>query len=279
MLTRSLRDGFAARRRTRALAALATACAALAAPGLASAHACGAIPQAFIDGDKGAFDNYNDSTGYPVFNQNHCYGHPIFADGTGKQTFDSNPYGTYTNTNSGFGFQCAELAYRYFWFRYKKRLVLYAASDLCNGPLPDGVTRFRPNQGTPVPGDIIVFGPNSCGADPTYGHIAVVTRWWNKDSVQIAQQNTLSPSTTIANVHVTCACAFLHAVENTHANGAPVATPAGTWTPSGTSGSTAVNGNMSPGQYGRMPDLPPSGCYAASNDQKTMWPPACKSTP
>ena len=248
----------------------------------AGGYACGAPPSAYIDGEKGVFHDYNDTSGFPVFNSDHCYGHAIYST-SGKDTYSDDPFHNRTVTNSGFGYQCVELAYRYMGWRWSKWIwVSNGASDLCNGPLVDsrgapvkGLQRFRPGGGTPVPGDLFVFANGVCGADAQYGHVAVITRVWNKDSVQIAQQNVVSEKYTIQNVKLACACSIIHADNNTYSNGPPVETPADSWSPSTTKGGR--------GDYlhagGSTPSTPPrNGCYCKSNDENSVWPLCCKTS-
>ncbi|HJV61882.1 MAG TPA: CHAP domain-containing protein [Albitalea sp.] len=239
-------------------------------PQWASAFACGDAPSAYFDGN-GGFESFNDPSGYPVFNKNHCYGNPIFST-TGRDTYTSNPYGNRVMTNSGFGYQCFELAERYFLFKYNKRIRGEAAADMCGNALPSGVKRLFPGSGMPVPGDLFVFGRGSCGASPQWGHIAVITKVWNSGSVQIAQQNMRSEKYTIANVKSSCACAYLHATDNLAANGPPVDTPADAWEPGrdgGEDGPEQTNG-------GNLIDDPGNTCHCTSSDPLSVWPMCCK---
>lgn len=237
----------------------------------AHAFACGAPPSAYIDGNKGRFDDFEDSSGFPIFNKEHCYGNPIFST-DGKDTYTTNPYGNRIMTNSGFGYQCFELAQRYFGFKFNKWLIMPSAKNLCDWELPRGVKRFKPGQGTPVPGDLFVFGAGSCGSSPIHGHVAVVTKVYNEESVQIAQQNMRSERSTIANIRTSCACAFLHAEDNLASNSPRTGTPTDAWgpdnVPEGEGPAHTGGGNL----LGEPPNL----CRCTSNDPQSVWPLCCK---
>ena len=241
----------------------------------ALAHACGTTPSAYFDGEGGRFDDFSDTSGFPVYNKHHCYGNPIFST-NGKDTYTSNPYGNRSMTNSGYGFQCFELAQRYFFFKYNKWIAMPAAADLCDRPLPRGIKRFRPGQGTPVPGDLFVFGRGQCGMSAQWGHVAVITKVYNAESVQIAQQNMRNERSTIANVKMSCACSILHAEDNLKTNGPPMATPDNAWSPEnmpGNDGSLDTNG-------GNLIGKPANMCRCSSNrdDPNSIWPLCCKQT-
>lgn len=246
---------------------------ALTAPPQAAAYGCGTTPSAYIDGKRGGFTDFNDTSGYPIFNKHHCYGNPIYST-NGKDTYTSNPYGNRIMTNSGYGYQCFELAQRYFLFKFNKRIHGYGAADLCHNALPRGVRRIRPGSGKPVPGDLFVFGRGSCGSSPQWGHVAVITRVWNAGSMQIAQQNMRSEKYTIANVKTSCACAFIHADDNLAANGPDVDTPSDAWEPGrdgGEDGPMHTNG-------GNLIGDPANLCHCKSNgDPNSVWPLCCKS--
>lgn len=266
-------DAVGRNRRACGLAALALACAALmlAGPQRAAAFACGAPPSAYIDGKRGGFTDFSDSSGFPIFNKEHCYGNPIFST-NGKDTYTSNPYGNRAMTNSGFGYQCTEFPQRYWGFKFNKWLVVPSAADLCTTPLPRGVRRFRPGQGMPVPGDIFVFGRGMCGASSEHGHVSVVTRVFNESAIQIAQQNMRSERYTIATVKVSCGCGFLHAEDNLMANGPRMDTPADAWDPDNY---PAEDGPMHTGG-GSMISAPANLCQCKSDDPQSVWPLCCK---
>ncbi|WP_056666783.1 CHAP domain-containing protein [Rhizobacter sp. Root1221] len=238
----------------------------------AAGYACNAAPSAYIDGQGGRFDDTQDSTGFPVFNKNHCYGNPIYST-NGKDTYTTNPNGNRTMTNSGFGYQCYELAQRYFGFKFNKWIILPAAADLCDGPMPAGVRRFRPGQGTPVPGDLFVFGRGSCGVSAQFGHVGVVTKVYNTQKVQIAQQNVRNEASTMQTVDVGCACVFIHAEDNLARNGAPSSPPDGGWSPNNPPGE---GDGPIPTGGGNLIGEPANLCRCSSNDPNSVWPLCCK---
>lgn len=252
----------------RARAALA-ACLLALAPQLAFAYACGTTPSAYFDGEGGRFDDFGDSSGYPVFNKHHCYGNPIYST-NGRDTYTSGGFGR-KMTNSGFGYQCFELAERYFLFKFNKRLQGMGAADLCHNQLPRGTRRLFPGSGVPVPGDLFVFPRGGCGSSPEWGHVAVITKVWNPNSMQIAQQNMRSEKYTIANVKTSCACAFIHADDNINYNGSWTDTPADAWEPGrdgGADGPMHTNG-------GNLISDPANSCRCKSNDPLSIWPLCC----
>lgn len=257
-------------------AALVGLCAltALALPLPAAAFACGDPPSAYFDGNRGVFDDFTDVSGFPIFNKNHCYGNAIYST-NGKDTYTSNPNGNRTMTNSGFGYQCYELAQRYFGFKFNKWIIYPAAADMCDHPMPRGVERILPGQGTPVPGDLFVFARGSCGASATAGHVAVITKVYNRDSVQVAQQNMRSERSSIANIKTSCACAFIHAQDNLRANSPPTGTPADAWDPTnfpaGDAPEEAGGGNLV--------SEPANTCRCTSSDPLKVWPLCCKKGP
>jgi hypothetical protein len=107
-----------------------------------------------------------------------------------------------------------------------------------------------------------------------WGHVAVVTRVWNSDSVQIAQQNMRSERSSIANVKLSCACSILHAEDNLKSNGPPVATPPDAWSPENMPSTDAPldsNGGNLIGEPGDM-----CRCSSNKDDPNSIWPLCCK---
>jgi hypothetical protein len=86
-------------------------------------------------------------------------------------------------TDGGWGFQCTELASRYFHFRWGQTLGSYEyAYDLCTNA-PSEVTR----PSTPVVGDLMVFDNAFNGGNG--GHVAVVTGLNSNGTVNVIEEN------------------------------------------------------------------------------------------
>lgn len=236
------------------------------------AYACNATPSAFT------FD------GYPAFNRPHCYGNPIYST-TGKDTYTSNPYGNRVMTNSGFGYQCAELAQRYFIFKFRRLVSFqgsrsaYGANNLCDNALPARTTRKRPpftGKNMPVPGDLMVWPGQGggCGVNGHWGHVAVVDKVYS-NKVRVVQQNWGDDdASAIMSFDHDCACAYIHADDNGNQNGPLEAAPA--------------DGGVSDGSRSAALDCPNytddsdplkqaglKSCCVRSDDIKTMWPVPC----
>lgn len=112
------------------------------------------------------------------------------------------------------GYQCTEFAYRYLHFRWN---IVWEpngnAGTWCDSTPPSGSGVVQTS--TPAHGDLIVFAPGSCGADPTAGHVAVVDVVNGTTSVTAVEQNSAGRG----NYKQSCAKCFLHAVANTGADG------------------------------------------------------------
>jgi surface antigen len=111
-----------------------------------------------------------------------------------------------TETNDGY--QCAELALRYFRFKFGITTVwpgISYADQMC-ATHPAGMSVSN----TPVHGDLMVFAGGSCGADATGGHVAVVDTV-GAMTIDVVQQNS---STSTATYNTSCASCFLHADHN-----------------------------------------------------------------
>ncbi|MEY4512245.1 MAG: hypothetical protein RLZZ450_4367 [Pseudomonadota bacterium] len=112
------------------------------------------------------------------------------------------------------GYQCTELAHRYLTFKWKVSWIPNGnAGEWCNTqpPSSSGVVQTT----SPVHGDLIVFAPSSCGADSTYGHVAVV------DVVDAAKGKVTAVEQNMArrgSYNTTCGKCFLHVVANDGTN-------------------------------------------------------------
>jgi hypothetical protein len=106
------------------------------------------------------------------------------------------------------GYQCTELAMRYFYFRFGVCPWNWVdAKDMCTASLPATVVVTT----APVHGDLIVIAPGCDGAALATGHVAVVDSV-SGSTVTAVQQNSGQNGT--ATFHVSCATCFLHAVAN-----------------------------------------------------------------
>ncbi len=104
------------------------------------------------------------------------------------------------------GYQCTEFAFRYLAFRWNiKSAPSGNAGTWGDNKLPAGLVKTN----LPVHGDIIVFAPGSCGADPVTGHVAVVDIV-NDSTLTIVEQNGASRR----KCKLSCAKCFLHAEAN-----------------------------------------------------------------
>ncbi len=110
-------------------------------------------------------------------------------------------------TQGSGGYQCTEFAHRYLHFKWNVASVPGGnAGTWGDNTLPTGLVKTT----TPVHGDIIVFGPGSCGASTTTGHVAVVDVVNANSTVTIVEQNSASRRT----CQISCAKWFLHASAN-----------------------------------------------------------------
>ncbi|HEX3902251.1 MAG TPA: CHAP domain-containing protein [Polyangia bacterium] len=107
------------------------------------------------------------------------------------------------------GYQCTELAERYFYFKFGVCPWLTVdAKDICGTALPAGVTIVQ----TPVHGDLIVITPGCDGAALDTGHVAVVDSV-SGSMVSAVQEN--SGAFGYGTYDMSCATCFLHAAANT----------------------------------------------------------------
>ena len=113
----------------------------------------------------------------------------------------------WVRTQRGGGYQCTEFAHRYLTFRWNIQSVPSGnAGTWGDNSLPAGLVKAT----TPVHGDIIVFGPGSCGASSTTGHVAIIDSV-NGSTLTIVEQNVASRR----KCQTSCAKYFLHAETNT----------------------------------------------------------------
>jgi hypothetical protein len=170
----------------------------------ASDGICGGAAAASIDG-------------YPAYP--YCGNFDVYSDnGIDTQSFAAPGW---TQTEGGYGYQCAEFAVRYFLFKWGVSgwSFLYA-TDMCNGH-PSGVS----TTSSPVHGDLAVIWPGACGVDATAGHVFVI------DSVSGGQivgvQQNVAGKYTWGNLG--CVQCYLHAASNTQDPCSTAPVPDGYW--------------------------------------------------
>ena len=134
---------------------------------------------------------------------------PIYSN-NGVDTSDSPLGPDWVQTQFDGGYQCTELAHRYLLFHFQVSwLPRGNAGNWCDSapPAASGVVQ----SDTPVHGDLMVFAPGSCGADATYGHVAVVDVVDGATQrLTVVEQNMARRGTYPAS----CARCFLHVVAN-----------------------------------------------------------------
>lgn len=128
----------------------------------------------------------------------------------GVDTATSAASSEWKRTQFSGGYQCTELVHRYWLFKWQVEWFPNGdAWKFCDAtpPASSGIVKST----EPVHGDVIVFARGSCGADSTYGHVALV------DSVDAAaskvtfvEQNNAGRRSAAIN----CASCFLHVVAN-----------------------------------------------------------------
>lgn len=108
------------------------------------------------------------------------------------------------------GYQCTELASRYLKFVWDVKYVPNGnAGSWCDTPPPANSGMVQST--TPVHGDLIVFGPGSCGASMDTGHVAVVdTVDMATQKLSVVEQNRARRGTYM----ISCAKCYLHVVAN-----------------------------------------------------------------
>ena len=146
---------------------------------------------------------------------------PAFANNCGNTSVYSlegvqtstTPAPGWVLTGGGYGYQCVELAQRYFYFAWSIRPSsgsaiwpgVGVATDMCSN-YPAGVTKTS----RPAQGDLMVWDAGSCGAPSGgAGHVAVVDSA-APGTVTVVEQN-WSFSGRRSGISTSCALCFLHA--------------------------------------------------------------------
>lgn len=151
--------------------------------GVASGKAAcpGPVAHGAIDGIT-AFNNIQASDHSTCVDGSHI---SLYSDAQGN-SFAKMPQGGF-QTEAGYGYQCLEYAYRYFFGHFHIKLpggvpTAYSMCNIASNPTnPNGVTVHKPgDQYNPVHGDLMIFYPADmpegarCGTGGSAGHVAVV---------------------------------------------------------------------------------------------------------
>lgn len=153
--------------------------------------------------------------GIPAYAQCAMYqSGPIYSN-NGVDTSATKVGADWVQTQPSGGYQCTELAHRYWLFRWQVSwLPRGNAGTWCSSvpPASSGVVQTT----TPVHGDLMVLAPGSCGADATTGHVTVVDVVDSAtQKLTVLEQNRARRGTYMQS----CAKCFLHVVDNQ--NGVP----------------------------------------------------------
>lgn len=126
----------------------------------------------------------------------------------GVSTATSSQGDGWVPTQWGGGYQCTEFAKRYMYFKFGVEKFPNGNAGLwCEGVTPPGLEK----NSEPTHGDLIIFGPGSCGASLATGHVAVVDKVDKATKmVEFVEQNQANRRVCAIS---TAAC-FLHAKSN-----------------------------------------------------------------
>jgi hypothetical protein len=157
---------------------------------------------------------------FPAFDQCASLGNVYTWEG--RHTAPTGGSSSWKRTNT-LGYQCVELALRYFYGRWAVGTWpnVASAAAMCDvGRVPAGVTRIMtPTIADVVPGDLMVFTPSNAACGMTsWGHVAVVNGVnVAAETVQNINQNCATgtpPRGCVTNVDISCAMCILHANNN-----------------------------------------------------------------
>ncbi len=177
--------------------------------------------------------------GIPAYAQCTASSSSAIYSNNGVDTSTTAASSEWKRTQFSGGYQCTELVHRYWLFKWNITWLPNGnAGTWCSStpPSSSGIVQST----TPVHGDAIVFLPGSCGADTTYGHVALVDTVDTAGSkVTFVEQNNAGRRTSAWS----CAACFLHVVAN---NGSAGATGTG-GTTSATGGAMSTTGGVATG--------------------------------
>jgi MYXO-CTERM domain-containing protein len=142
---------------------------------------------------------------------------PIYSN-NGVDTSATKMGSDWVETQRSGGYQCTELAHRYWLFRWKVSwLPRGNAGSWCDTQptAASGVVQST----TPSHGDLMVLAPGSCGADPSTGHVTVVDVVDTaSQKLTVVEQNRARRGTYMQS----CAKCFLHVIANDGGAAAPL---------------------------------------------------------
>ena len=194
--------------------------------------------------------------GFPAYAQCAGFENSAIYSNNGIDTATSSQGADWVRTQFSGGYQCTELAKRYWVFKWGVTWQPRGnAGFWCDEqpPANSGVVQTQ----TPVHGDMMVLPPGSCGAGADTGHVAVVDKFDATSSkVTVVQQNRASRGS----YNLSCGKCFLHVVKNdgTPGTGSGGASGSGGGngtggTPGGTGGVTTGSGGTTTGSGGFPP--------------------------
>jgi len=153
--------------------------------------------------------------GIPAYAQCAAASSAAIYSNNGVDTATSSQGTGWVRTQFSGGYQCTELLHRYWVFRWNVTWIPNGdAGTWCSTSSPSSSGLVQ--TATPVHGDAIVFAPGICGADTTYGHVALIdTVDTTGSKLTYIEQNNAGRRTCAWS----CAKCFLHVVANDGAAG------------------------------------------------------------
>jgi len=148
--------------------------------------------------------------GFPAYAQCDAFADSAIFSNNGIDTSATKLGADWVRTQYSGGYQCTELATRYFHFKWGVDYVPRGnAGAWCDSepPANSGVVKTT----TPVHGDMMVLAPGSCGAAQSTGHVNLV------DTVDMAGGKLVAVEQNMArrgSYKISCGKCFLHAVVN-----------------------------------------------------------------
>jgi hypothetical protein len=142
--------------------------------------------------------------GFPAYP--YCGNFNVYTD-NGIDTQSTAAAG-WTQTEGGYGYQPAEWAVRYFYFKWgvSHNWFVSYPKDMC-GTHPSDVSMTT----SPIHGDLAVIIPGCAGADPTAGHVVAI------DTIDTVNSSLMGVQQNPAGTHTwpsSCVACYLHAANN-----------------------------------------------------------------